>query len=186
MKKISNRGVTIDATGAMNALERLRLHNLGGKIKKVLRQEIKDAKKEVVEEAKKAIRKDPRKAVKAVKTMVYKGGKNKMLGGNISILPPRGGARSMSIYQPGRPGGRSGIRRRRNVSYRTRQIRGYTGADRYFILHWIDAGADRSKKRPNRGIIAARHFFTRSAKEQMEKVRRNVIQSVRTMVVKKG
>ena len=88
----------------------------------------------------------------------------------------------MSLIVPGRPGGRSGIRRRRRISKKTRQIRAYTGGDRYFILHWLDAGADRTKKGPNRGIIPAKKFFVKSAAQQIEKAQQNIIHEVRTMV----
>ena len=79
---------------------------------------------------------DPRHAAKAVRYTVYR----RVLGGNLNILhgKQRGAA---SSYQPTRhpSSGRGGNRRTR--SERTKRMEGYEGADRSFILRFLNAGA---------------------------------------------
>lgn len=69
-------------------------------------------------------------------------------------------------------GGKSGIRRHRTISDRTKQIRKYYGPDRSFILRFLDSGTDTRTAMPagptgigskasygNRGSISPRSFF---------------------------
>ena len=152
------------------------------RIKKIIREELKDATGRVREDATYEMKDDPRKAYKAVKYTVYR----KILGGNVSILSPRkAGARYELIkprtLNPNKPGGN-----RRTVSGRTYQIETYYGRDRAFILRFLNSGTsnrnikftenskrkvDKWNKHPNtgnRGNIAPRNWFANVAPKEME------------------
>ena len=114
---------------------------------------------------------DPRQAYKAVKTSVYR----QILGGNVSILNKRR-AGSPGSYEPPRklrPGQRGGNRVPRGE--RTNTMMHYQGADRAFVLRFLNAGTtDREagtrggRLSGNRGSIKARNFFADSSHRAMQ------------------
>ena len=55
------------------------------RIRKIIREELKDTAKRLREDARYEMKEDPRKAYRGVKSTVYR----KILGGNVSILNPR-------------------------------------------------------------------------------------------------
>lgn len=137
------------------------------RIRKIIREELKDAVKRVQEDARYAMADDPRKAYKAVKSMVYR----KILGGNISILQrKKAGARYRLIRERKldiNPKQRGGNRRTR--SERTEALDTYYGADRNFVLRFLNSGTvERSTKYGNRGSITARNWFTNDAPHEMD------------------
>lgn len=135
-------------------------------IKKVF----KEVRKQVANDARGAMKSDPRKAYSAVRTSVYR----RILGGQVNILNRRK-AGPPNNYQKPRKGfsGRGGNRWGR--SERTKDIEGYSGADRGFILRFVNSGAgprninsytDRQgimhslrSGSGNRGSISARNWF---------------------------
>lgn len=137
-------------------------------IRKEIRKAITPARKALQNAARSAIRNDPHQAYKAIKIVTYKDAN----GGNISILNRKGAVRSMGV-EPKPNGGVSGIRRKRKVSKRTKQVRGYRGADRAFILRFINSGTigrhTETGTSAYRGAIAARNFFAPSAEAEMKK-----------------
>lgn len=111
--------------------------DMGKDLKVIIRAVLKDARKDVSNAAKTALKgNDPRKAYLAVKYAVYRS----VFGGNVSILSRR--SRSNKGYQlPPNKRGRSG---------RTEQLEGYYGADRGFILRFMESGTgERNVKRFN-------------------------------------
>jgi hypothetical protein len=122
---------------------------------------------------------DPRQAYKAVKTAVYR----QILGGNVSILNKRKAATKFSAYEPPRKlqqGQRGGNRVKR--SERTSDVMKYAGADRAFVLRFINSGTEirqagtRSESMGgNRGRIAARNFFGNRSHQEMEKAAQNLV-----------
>lgn len=116
---------------------------------------------------------DPRQAYKAVKTAVYR----QILGGNASILNKRRASGKRSNYEPPRklrPGQRGGNRMPR--SSRTQQVMDYEGADRAFILRFLNQGTDvrttgsrGGKITANRGAIAPRNFFAPASQQALNK-----------------
>ena len=114
---------------------------------------------------------DPRQAYKAVKTSVYR----QILGGNVSILNKRR-AGSPGSYEPPRklrPGQRGGNRVPRGE--RTNTVMHYQGADRAFVLRFLNAGTQRreagtrgGRLSGNRGSIRARNFFADSSHRAMQ------------------
>lgn len=92
--------------------------------------------------------------------------------GYVGILTPRGRISSRKRQVPEPTGGKSGIRRKRTVSERTRQINEYFGPDRSFILRFLEFGTDVRTAKPSgttgrgsmatygaRGSIAPRSFM---------------------------
>lgn len=136
-------------------------------IRKEIRKVITPARKALQNAARSAIRNDPRQAYKAIKIVTYRDAN----GGNISILNRKGAVRSMAIERP--TGGASGIRRKRAVSDKTKRTRGYRGADRGFILRFINSGTvgrhTTTGKAAYRGAVSARNFFVPNAEAEMKK-----------------
>ena len=136
------------------------------RIRKTIKQELKEAVKRTRQDARQAMNEDPRKAYMAVKYMLYR----QILGGNISILQrKRAGARYKLIRErkvDNLPPQRGGNRRSR--SPRTEAIDTYYGADRNFILRFLNSGTvDRQTKYGSRGSIAPRNWFTTDATNEM-------------------
>lgn len=165
-------------TDATKKLDALLMTNpdMEKRVRELIRKFLSDAKKEISAAAASAMQSDPRQAYRAVKMMLYK----QILGGNTSILNRRRVGGSQSNYQPPRrlqPGQRGGNRVPRSA--RTEQIDGYTGADRAFILRFINSGAGIKTPRTagnrggglhgNRGVIQPRNFFGPAAQPAMER-----------------
>ena len=156
-------------------LESLMMSNpeMEKRVQKLIRQVLLAARRMVSNDAKGVMKSDPRHAYKAVKSAVYK----RILGGSVSILN-RKNARGGGSYEPPRKGtsdpfGRGGNRVPR--SQRTQQVMSYEGADRFFILRFLNAGTDDreagtrgGRMSGNRGRIAPRNFFANSSRKAME------------------
>ena len=128
---------------------------------------------------------DPRHAYKAVRFAVYK----RLFGGQLNIMQSRraGGETSYTPSRTLTPGQRGGNRRIRT----SRNLDKYEGADRGFILRWLNNGmtktnprvikftendrrkVDRWNKHPNtgyRGAIAARNWFRGASLQELQGV----------------
>ena len=104
-------------------------------------------------------------------------------GGNrgyVGITSPGHRLSSLKRIVPEPTGGESGIRRKRTVKKRTKQINEYFGPDRHFILRFLEFGTDVRTAMPDgptgrrsmatygaRGSISARSFF-HTVKSDME------------------
>lgn len=138
-------------------------------VRKLITQEIGKARAAISQSARGSMHSDPRDAYKAVRRSVYKS----ILGGQVNILNPNGGASSSgSSYRPQRkldtnPHQRGGNRRKRSA--RTDQVDGYVGKDRGFILRFVNSGTvSRQTRYGNRGSIAARNFMASSGQRELE------------------
>lgn len=140
------------------------------KVQKIVKKVLKDARNSTS----RAFRSemgyaDIRHAYKAVRAVVYK----RILGGNINILASRKASRTRVHVQRDRkldiaPHQRGGNRRPR--SQRTDQIDSYYGADRGFVLRFLNAGTSaRQTRYGNRGSISARGWFGQRSKQELEK-----------------
>lgn len=143
------------------------------RLKKLIRNEIKNVAKNLRIDVRQVMQEDPRKAYRAIKSTVYR----RILGANVSILNPRkAGARYMLVRDrklDQNPNQRGGNRVTR--SERTNQVDSYFGRDRAFILRFLNSGtSDRmagsrgGRLSGNRGSIAARNWFDRMALRQMD------------------
>lgn len=153
------------------------------RIRKIIREELKDTAKRLREDATFEMHEDPRKAYRAVKSTVYR----KILGGNVSILNPK---RAGTRYQLNRPRkldasphqwGGNRVKR----SPRTEQVDSYFGKDRAFVLRFLNSGtgARRAGSRGghlsgNRGNIAARNWFVNMAPHEIDLAAGNIAQIV--------
>lgn len=165
--------IEVDDKAAVEMLERLKYANLVKKkdIRKAIRDEVKVARKAVSDAAKSAMGKDPRRAAQAVKMIVYKDGRGAML----NILDNKA-AKKMAIEGSHSTGGKSGIRRKRSISARTKQVNAYRGKDRAFILRFISQGTvirtagtrGSGMKEANRGRLKAKKFFAPAAESQIK------------------
>ena len=138
-------------------------------VRSLISQEIAKARAAISQSARGSLRTDPRDAYKAVRRSVYKS----ILGGQVNILNPKGGASSSGFsYQSQRkldnhPHQRGGNRRKRSA--RTDQVDGYVGKDRGFILRFVNSGtAARQTRYGNRGSIAARNWLATSGQRELE------------------
>ena len=149
-------------------LEQLMMSNpaMEKRVQGLIRKVLLEARRTISNQSKTDIKADPRKAYKAVKTAVYK----RILGGSVSILNKKRTG-TTSLYEPPRTlqaGQRGGNRRSR--SQRTEQVMSYQGADRGFILRFLNAGTDQRQTRfGNRGSISPRNFFANSSQPAMQK-----------------
>lgn len=136
------------------------------KLRKMIREVILEERKKLVSSAEGAARmkSDPRGAAQSVRTSVYK----RVLGANINIYSSRRSG-CPSAYQPERHPSKVGGNRR-PVSYNTQRINNYGPHDRGFVLRFLNVGTDMKRKTRygNRGGIAARNWFERTAEPLME------------------
>ena len=147
-------------------------------IRKVFRKVMAPVRKAVQSSAKQAILNDPREAWKGVRVITLKKGAGAIVG----LLNPYGGIKSSGLFRRPR-GGKSGIIRNRAKSDRTKQVEGYFGKDRAWILRIINQGTVNGprvagkrgtlKKEANRGELTAKKFFN-AAEPAMKQAERQL------------
>lgn len=152
------------------------------RVNAVIKTVLSEARREVTQHAQGAMDSDPRHAYKAVRSAVYR----RILGGNLNILQKRK-AGAPTSYQKPRKGLPLRGGNRWGRSERTKQLEGYEGTDRGFILRFINAGANNRAIRSysdkngdsfslrtfakggNRGNISARNWFGNASQAALEK-----------------
>jgi hypothetical protein len=122
------------------------------RINDVIREVLKEARRRISEKAQSVVKNDPRKAYKAVRSAVYK----RILGGQVNILQKRkagapGNYRKPLKGLPKRGGNRWGR------SQRTKDLEGYEGMDRGFVLRFLNAGTDDREIRSYTDRTGTRH-----------------------------
>jgi len=181
-------------------LEALMMKNpaMEKKVQGLIRKVLGEVRRAMSNEAKSAMKSDPRQAYKAVKRAVYR----QILGGNVSILNKKKRGTQFSAYEPPRkltPGQRGGNRVKR--SQRTEDLVHYAGADRGFVLRFLNAGTgnraiknfnydesrkvDKWNKHPNtgfRGRIAARNWFGNRSQKEMENAADHLTQLIDELI----
>ena len=155
-------------------LDALLTHNreMDKKLNDLTKKVIRKARGELVKNARVGLDmdSDPRSAYRAIKSTVYR----RIKGGNVSILSKR---RASSKRYPLPPS-------TRGRSQRTEQLMSYYGADRGFVLRFLNKGipnprtvkginGKRGFKSPaasgNRGTISSRNWFGHASQAEMEK-----------------
>jgi hypothetical protein len=141
--------------------------NFNDSTRAMIRSVLKDARKKVSRDISGYLDSDPRKAARAVKFAVYK----TLFGGNLSILAKRKAGAKYELVRKRKldenPHQRGGNRRPR--SQRTKQLETYFGADRGFVLRFLNAGTNtRETRYGTRGAIGPRGVFEHTAPWQME------------------
>ena len=142
------------------------------KVQGLIRKVLLAARRTISGDAKGMMKNDPRQAYKAVKSAVYR----RILGGNVSILNKRKAGKrgpvppvvhQLETRVNSKGNHRGGNRMPR--SRRTEDLLTYQGADRGFVLRFLNAGTgDRESRIGNRGSISARNFFENSSQKAME------------------
>lgn len=151
------------------------------RVNAVIKTVLSEARREVTQHAQGAMDSDPRHAYKAVRSAVYR----RILGGNLNILQKRK-AGAPGNYQKPRKGLPKRGGNRWGRSERTKQLEGYEGADRGFILRFVNAGASNRAIRSytdssgtrhdllthakggSRGNISARNWFGQASQQTLE------------------
>lgn len=155
-------------------LEHLLMSNpdIEKRVQKLIRTVLMTARRQISGDIKGVIKNDPRQAYKAVKSAVYR----RILGGNVSILSKRKAGRRLpappvvhkletAVNSKGNHRGGNRMPR----SQRTTDLLTYAGADRGFILRFLNAGTGTRESRiGNRGAIAPRNFFATSSHQAMQ------------------
>ena len=160
--------------------------NMEKKVQKLIRKVLMEVRRHMGNAAKASMKSDPRQAYKAVKTAVYR----QILGGSVSILNKRKPATKFSAYEPQRKlreGQRGGNRVPR--SERTNDLMKYAGADRAFVLRFINNGTDvrtagtrGGRLGGNRGSIRARNFFGDRSHREMENAAENLTKLIDELI----
>lgn len=159
------------------ALESLMMSNpaMEKKVQGLIRKVLLAARRQVSNAANSpsVMKSDPRQAYKAVKSAVYR----RILGGNISLLnkrrvgtrgpvPPVVHQLETRVNSKGNHRGGNRMPRSR----RTEDLLTYQGADRGFILRFLNQGTSSRESRVGyRGAIRARNFFASSSLAAMQK-----------------
>ena len=143
------------------------------RINEVIRQTLAKVRKTLQGEAQTGLQmgSDPRKAYKAVRMAVYR----RLFGGQVNILQSRR-AGNLRLYEPPRhPSRRGGNRIKRPQGGRTEMLMSYQGADRGFILRFLNAGTnERGSRYGNRGSIQPRNWFGPRSQAEMEAAAANI------------
>ena len=147
--------------------------------RKVIKDVLKKARALISNDAKSYIENDPRKAARAIKHTVYK----QLFGGNVSILSKRRAGPKYELHRqrtlvPGQLGGN----RRPRVESRNR-LDQYYGADRGFILRFLNAGTvTRETRYGSRGAIGRTDWFSHVAPWHMADAAEQVAQAINEYV----
>lgn len=155
-------------------LERLLMKNpdMEKRVQGLIRKVLLEARRTISGDTKGVIKNDPRQAYKAVKSAVYR----RILGGSVSILSKRKAGRRLQappiVHRLEKEVNSKGNHRGGNRmprSQRTTDLLTYAGADRGFILRFLNAGtSERESRIGNRGSIAPRNFFATSSHKAMQ------------------
>jgi hypothetical protein len=151
--------------------------------RKLIRQALREARNKLSRDAKAYIQQDPRRAARAVKSSVYK----QLFGGNLSILQKRSAGTPSSYRKPRtlRPGQRGGNRRPRNDA--RNRLDKYQGADRGFILRFLNSGTvERSTIYGNRGYIRQTDWFGHTAPWHIEEAAEKVANTINEYIKNKA
>lgn len=145
-------------------------------LRKLIRKALAEARKNLSKDAADVIDKDPRKAARAVKFSVYK----KLFGGNLSILAKhKAGAKYQLIRERKLRPGQVGGNRRPYVDDDRNRLATYFGADRGFILRFINAGTvERETRYGKRGAIRRTDWFGHIAPFRMEAAAEEVAEAI--------
>lgn len=145
-------------------------------LRKLIRKALAEARKNLSKDAADVIDKDPRKAARAVKFSVYK----KLFGGNLSILSKRkAGAKYQLIRERKLRPGQVGGNRRPYVDDNRNRLATYFGADRGFILRFLNAGTvERETRYGKRGSIRNSGWFEHTAPFEMEAAAAEVAEAI--------
>lgn len=165
----------------------------GKDLRKIIKKIVNEARKDVQKDAHAMLENDPRKAYKAVRAAAYRS----VFGGNVNILNQR---------KAGKKAWESGAKHRPRMP-RTKAIESYYGADRGFILRFVNGGTrervashmnnqpirrtDRPRRKGgyktsqigDRGSIGKKDWFDDSSTRGLEKAAANMQRLIDAAVI---
>ena len=170
------------------------------KIRQIVKDVINQARHEVSDDVKTGLqmKSDPRQSYRAVRSLVYR----QILGGNLNILRKKKAGASHEMPSPSPKTGRGGNRRVRGD--RTKALQSYWGADRGFVLRFLNDGTrkrsirnfainekrkvDKWNKNPNtgnRGSITARNWFGSASYQALQNAAANLTAMVEQLIAER-
>ena len=165
-------------------LERLLMSGnkkMENKVRKIVRQLVREARDKVATATESMLRNDPRKTAHAIRSTVYK----EVIGANLNILSSRKAKNGPVAYEKprtlrqGQVGGN-----RIKPSAKTQRMESYQGFDRIFVLRWISNGtAQRTSRYGNRGSITARRWFGPTASQALDQMSAKFVEMVEQLIV---
>lgn len=187
---------TIEITGLEERIKQLgeastKNPQMAKRIREVIRKVLLEVRKSMQRSAKVGLNMnaDPRNAYKAVRMAVYR----RIFGGQVNILQSYGSKPGVYYEPPRHPSNRGGNRMKQ--SERTHDIMSYQGADRGFVLRFLNAGTEvryaghgrngRTESQRNRFImntggrghrsrIKERNWFGPRSQDELENAARNI------------
>ena len=157
-------------------------------LQKLINKALSEVRPEVVSRIRNSLNTDPREAARSVRRITYR----QILGGDLNIRNKKRKAGQPNSYEPPRklqPHQRGGNRVPR--SQRTNQVMHYGPSDRGWILRIVNsgttermAGTRNGRLSGNRGSIAARDFFRRSAEPALKRAVENLAVMIDNELVK--
>ena len=187
---------TIEITGLEERIKQLgeastKNPQMEKRIREVIRKVLLEVRKSMQRSAKVGLNMnaDPRNAYKAVRMAVYR----RIFGGQVNILQSYGSKPGVYYEPPRHPSNRGGNRMKQ--SDRTHDIMSYQGADRGFVLRFLNAGTEvryaghgrngRTESQRNRFImntggrghrsrIKERNWFGPRSQDELENAARNI------------
>ena len=187
---------TIEITGLEERIKQLgeastKNPQMEKRIREVIRKVLLEVRKSMQRSAKVGLNMnaDPRNAYKAVRMAVYR----RIFGGQVNILQSYGSKPGVYYEPPRHPSNRGGNRMKQ--SKRTHDIMSYQGADRGFVLRFLNAGTEvryaghgrngRTESQRNRFImntggrghrsrIKERNWFGPRSQDELENAARNI------------
>ena len=163
--------------------------NFAREVKKIIRKELSKARNDISKDTKEVIGYDPRQAYRAVRRVIYK----RILGGNINILQKRKASSIRVRVQKERKlreGQRGGNRRPRSAE--TERIDSYFGADRGFILRFLNQGVGLKSERVNynvgnarRGHITPRNWFGDKSEQRIAETAERICDQIEELITRK-
>ena len=188
--------ITIEITGLEERIKQLgeastKNPQMEKRIREVIRKVLLEVRKSMQRSAKVGLNMnaDPRNAYKAVRMAVYR----RIFGGQVNILQSYGSKPGVYYEPPRHPSNRGGNRMKQ--SERTHDIMSYQGADRGFVLRFLNAGTEvryaghgrngRTESQRNRFImntggrghrsrIKERNWFGPRSQDELENAARNI------------
>ena len=165
-------------------LERLLMSGnkkMENKVRKIVRQLVREARDKVASATEPMLHNDPRKTAHAIRSTVYK----EVIGANLNILSSRKAKNGPGAYEKpltlrqGQVGGN-----RIKPSAKTQRMESYQGYDRIFVLRWVSSGtAQRTSRYGNRGSITARRWFGHTASQALDQMSAKFVEMVEQLIV---
>lgn len=183
----------VDIGGGLRILDAMAFGRMTkpGERRKVWRKGMKRMRTAVARAYRASVRRNWQQAGRGVKLTVYRN----TYGASVSLQhwPRKAGITVRPSLAHRRPKSRSGIRRRRRVSARTKQMRRYFQQSASYLLRWVNSGTDGrtagtrgwGMRKAGRGQLTGTDFFGRAVNGQEAQTQQEVARLTRDLVNRK-